>query len=278
MASPSRSRGRPRNSSEGHEPDYGQGEFFTTMTRMANTIQEGMAAANAAHANVAEGGEGDRPVNARPMTLASFLKINPPIFQGTTHPSEADDWFLSVERALLAQQVPENQYVVAPERYEAWKCLKYQDELRDEIMRVVISLEIRTFVAWVNKCQVIEDYNKRLSWSGYGRGQPQGRGRGRFLSLRGQPFKPGGLFPQRFQGHRGNFRGGSSSMEGEEEELILVLHRVTSVGRVIRIFRVRGMDFAIVVGSLVTLLRVAQQKEGRVEEGFSSKVGCCDDG
>ncbi|MED6152132.1 hypothetical protein PIB30_088991 [Stylosanthes scabra] len=108
MASPSRSRGRPRNSSEGHEPDYGQGEFFAAMTRMANTIQAGMAATNAAHANAAAGGEDDGSVNARPMTLASFLKINPPTFQGTSNPSEADDWFLSVERALLAQQVSED--------------------------------------------------------------------------------------------------------------------------------------------------------------------------
>ncbi|MED6176008.1 hypothetical protein PIB30_083787 [Stylosanthes scabra] len=51
MASPSRRRGRPRNSSGGHEPDYGQREFFAAMTHMANTIQAGMAAANAAHAN-----------------------------------------------------------------------------------------------------------------------------------------------------------------------------------------------------------------------------------
>ncbi|MED6165137.1 hypothetical protein PIB30_096696 [Stylosanthes scabra] len=79
--------------------------------------------------------------------------------------------------------------------YEAWKCLKYQDGLRDDIMRVVIPLEIRTFAALGNKCQVIEDSNKRLSWGGYGRGQPQGRGCGRFLSPRGQPFKPGGSFP-----------------------------------------------------------------------------------
>ncbi|MED6211922.1 hypothetical protein PIB30_078232 [Stylosanthes scabra] len=89
IASPSRSRRRLRNSSEGHEP--GQGEFFAAMTCMANTIQAGMAAANAAHANVVAGGEGDGPVNARPMTLASFLKINPPTFQGTSYPSEVDD-------------------------------------------------------------------------------------------------------------------------------------------------------------------------------------------
>ncbi|MED6124044.1 hypothetical protein PIB30_055269 [Stylosanthes scabra] len=99
MASPSQGRGRPRNSGDGHEPDYGQKEFFAAMTHMANTIQEGMAAANAAHANVVVGGEGNGPVDTRSMTLASFLKINPPTFQGTSNPSEANDWFLSMERA-----------------------------------------------------------------------------------------------------------------------------------------------------------------------------------
>ncbi|MED6116930.1 hypothetical protein PIB30_104989, partial [Stylosanthes scabra] len=99
MASPSGGRGRPLTFGDGHEPDYGQREFFAAMTHMANTIQEGMAAANAAHANVAAGGESDGPVDARPMTLANFLKINPPTFQETSNPSKADDWFLSVERA-----------------------------------------------------------------------------------------------------------------------------------------------------------------------------------
>ncbi|MED6166039.1 hypothetical protein PIB30_105279, partial [Stylosanthes scabra] len=78
--------GRPRTSGDGHEPDYGQREFFVAMIHMANTIQEGMAAANNAHANVAAGGESDGPVDARPMTLASFLNINPLTFLGTSNP------------------------------------------------------------------------------------------------------------------------------------------------------------------------------------------------
>ncbi|KAL4373104.1 hypothetical protein AHAS_Ahas05G0048400 [Arachis hypogaea] len=43
-----------------------------------------------------------------PMILATFLKINPPIFRRTTNPTEADHWFQVMERALQAQQVPED--------------------------------------------------------------------------------------------------------------------------------------------------------------------------
>ncbi|XP_015960118.1 uncharacterized protein LOC107484025 [Arachis duranensis] len=46
-----------------------------------------------------------------PMTLATFLKVHSPIFQGLTNPTEADNWFQAMERALQAQHVPNNQYV-----------------------------------------------------------------------------------------------------------------------------------------------------------------------
>ncbi|MED6132881.1 hypothetical protein PIB30_022960 [Stylosanthes scabra] len=110
MATPPQCRGRPRNAPAGNESDNGQQEFFAAMTNMANTIQPGMAAATAAHA-AATGGGGGEPAGERPMTLANFVKINPPTFQGTTNPTKADDCFQAVKRALLAQQVPENQYV-----------------------------------------------------------------------------------------------------------------------------------------------------------------------
>ncbi|MED6198224.1 hypothetical protein PIB30_064128 [Stylosanthes scabra] len=92
-AAPGRGRGRGRGP---HPPmpdefDDGQQGFFAAMTNMANTIQEGIAAANAAHAAAAVAGGGGGPTGDRPMTLASFLKINPPTFQGTADPTEADD-------------------------------------------------------------------------------------------------------------------------------------------------------------------------------------------
>ncbi|XP_015940853.1 uncharacterized protein LOC107466392 [Arachis duranensis] len=46
-----------------------------------------------------------------PMILVTFLKIKPPIFGGTTNPTEIDNWFQVMKRVLQAQQVPENQCV-----------------------------------------------------------------------------------------------------------------------------------------------------------------------
>ncbi|MED6191387.1 hypothetical protein PIB30_115965, partial [Stylosanthes scabra] len=48
--------------------------------------------------------------NNRPMTLATFLKVNPPSFSGATTVTKADEWFREMERSLRAQQVPEDQY------------------------------------------------------------------------------------------------------------------------------------------------------------------------
>ncbi|KAL4371702.1 hypothetical protein AHAS_Ahas06G0192200 [Arachis hypogaea] len=45
------------------------------------------------------------------MTLATFLKVNPPTFRGLTDPTEADNRFQAVERAMQAQHIPENQLV-----------------------------------------------------------------------------------------------------------------------------------------------------------------------
>ena len=36
------------------------------------------------------------------MTLATFLKVNPPSFKGTTNPSEADNWLQAMKMALEA--------------------------------------------------------------------------------------------------------------------------------------------------------------------------------
>ncbi|MED6164239.1 hypothetical protein PIB30_087813, partial [Stylosanthes scabra] len=110
MAAPGRGRGRGRGPQPPVMGDFGDGqqEFLAAMTNMANTIQEGIAAANAAHAAAAAAaGGGGGPAEDRPMTLASFLKINSPTFQGTANPTDADDWISAIERALLAQQVRE---------------------------------------------------------------------------------------------------------------------------------------------------------------------------
>ncbi|KAL4287312.1 hypothetical protein AHAS_Ahas19G0173600 [Arachis hypogaea] len=41
-----------------------------------------------------------------PITLASFLKVNPPTFRGTTNPTKADNWLQAIERALQTQHCP----------------------------------------------------------------------------------------------------------------------------------------------------------------------------
>ncbi|XP_057720060.1 uncharacterized protein LOC130934516 [Arachis stenosperma] len=58
--------------------------------------------------NAEDNGDNTRGV---PMTLATFLKVHPPTFRGSTNPIEADHWFQAIERALQAQHVPLNQYV-----------------------------------------------------------------------------------------------------------------------------------------------------------------------
>ncbi|XP_057723853.1 uncharacterized protein LOC130939794 [Arachis stenosperma] len=62
------------------------------------------------NANENAGGSGDNTGGA-PMTLATFLKVHPPSFRGSTNPTEVDNWFQAMERALQAQHVPHNQYV-----------------------------------------------------------------------------------------------------------------------------------------------------------------------
>ncbi|KAL4375088.1 hypothetical protein AHAS_Ahas05G0246800 [Arachis hypogaea] len=41
-------------------------------------------------------------------TLAAFPKVGLPIFNGSTNPIEADNWFKDVEYALQTQHVPNN--------------------------------------------------------------------------------------------------------------------------------------------------------------------------
>ncbi|KAL4371764.1 hypothetical protein AHAS_Ahas06G0198400 [Arachis hypogaea] len=62
------------------------------------------------NANENAGGNGDNMGSAL-MTLATFLKVHPPSFRGSTNFTDADNWFQAMEPALQAQHVPHNQYV-----------------------------------------------------------------------------------------------------------------------------------------------------------------------
>ncbi|XP_020970282.1 uncharacterized protein LOC110268454 [Arachis ipaensis] len=95
------------------------------MTNLANTMEMNTTATLQAVQRLGqpagnENGDGNRNDNEEgnddniggaPMTLATFLKVHPPSFRGSTNPTEADNWFQAMERALQAQHVPNNQYV-----------------------------------------------------------------------------------------------------------------------------------------------------------------------
>ncbi|XP_057719882.1 uncharacterized protein LOC130934316 [Arachis stenosperma] len=61
---------------------------------------------------VNKNGEGAKNnLGSVPRTLAVFLKVDPPFFNGSTNPTEADNWFQAVEHALQTQHVPYDQFV-----------------------------------------------------------------------------------------------------------------------------------------------------------------------
>ncbi|XP_057728769.1 uncharacterized protein LOC130944456 [Arachis stenosperma] len=97
------------------------------MTNLANTMKANAVATLQAVQRLGQparnengNGKGNADDNAEvsgdnmgsaPMTLATFLKVHPPSFRGSTNPTEADNWFQAMECALQAQHVPHNQYV-----------------------------------------------------------------------------------------------------------------------------------------------------------------------
>ncbi|XP_016199566.1 uncharacterized protein LOC107640566 [Arachis ipaensis] len=97
---------------------------MATMNTVADAVREAaMAAARAVerlgvrNGNENENGEDNGNNEAdpahpdKPMTLATFLKVNPPKFKGTLIATDADNWFRGIERSLRAQHVPEGQHV-----------------------------------------------------------------------------------------------------------------------------------------------------------------------
>ncbi|XP_015939883.1 uncharacterized protein LOC107465418 [Arachis duranensis] len=72
---------------------------MTTLENMVAAMQatvEALGQQMNNHGNDRSGAQG-------PMTLTTFLKVNPPKFKGTTSPTEVDTWFQAMERALQAQ-------------------------------------------------------------------------------------------------------------------------------------------------------------------------------
>ncbi|KAL4315512.1 hypothetical protein AHAS_Ahas15G0192500 [Arachis hypogaea] len=85
------------------------------MANLANTIEANATATLQAVQRLGQpAGNGDEngdDLGGAPMTLATFLKVHPPTFRGSTNPTEVDNWFQAMEHALQAQHVPNNQYV-----------------------------------------------------------------------------------------------------------------------------------------------------------------------
>ncbi|XP_072083996.1 uncharacterized protein [Arachis hypogaea] len=83
-------------------------DFMAALGNMAAAMQ---ATAEALGNQINQGNHGNNNDEDGPMTLATFLKVRPPTFRGTSNPTDADNWIQAMERALQAQQVPEEQWV-----------------------------------------------------------------------------------------------------------------------------------------------------------------------
>ncbi|XP_016192319.1 uncharacterized protein LOC107633194 [Arachis ipaensis] len=97
---------------------------MTTMNAVVEAVREAAVAVARAvdHLGVKNGKENEHGEDSgnnennlghleRPMTLATFLKVNPPKFKGTLVATDADNWFRGIERSLRAQHVPEGQHM-----------------------------------------------------------------------------------------------------------------------------------------------------------------------
>ncbi|KAL4344550.1 hypothetical protein AHAS_Ahas11G0189600 [Arachis hypogaea] len=78
------------------------------MERMGNGNVNGNGSGNG---NGNREGAGRGLGSSVPIKLATFLKVNPPSSRGLIDPTKADDWFQTMEPALQAQHVLENQFI-----------------------------------------------------------------------------------------------------------------------------------------------------------------------
>ncbi|XP_072065271.1 uncharacterized protein [Arachis hypogaea] len=110
MAPRGRGRGRGRSCNNTRAPETNPNDPVNFMTALENMAAAMQATAEALGQQMNNHGNDGGGVQG-PMTLANFLKVNPPKFKGTTSPTEADTWFQAMEQALQAQVVPEGQRV-----------------------------------------------------------------------------------------------------------------------------------------------------------------------
>ncbi|XP_016164477.1 uncharacterized protein LOC107606999 [Arachis ipaensis] len=82
-------------------------EFMAALGNMAASMQ---ATAEALGNQINNGNYGNNNEDG-PMMLSSFLKVHLLTFRGILNSTDADNWIQAMERALQAQQVPEEQWV-----------------------------------------------------------------------------------------------------------------------------------------------------------------------
>ncbi|KAL4300125.1 hypothetical protein AHAS_Ahas17G0169600 [Arachis hypogaea] len=82
-------------------------DFMAALGNMAAA----MRATAEALGNQINNGNNDNNGDNGPISLSSFLKVHPPTFRETSNPTDADNWIQAIERALQAQQVPDEQWV-----------------------------------------------------------------------------------------------------------------------------------------------------------------------
>ncbi|KAL4315081.1 hypothetical protein AHAS_Ahas15G0149400 [Arachis hypogaea] len=156
MATHGRGRTRTRGETENNQLADNHAEFMAAMANLANTMEANAAATlqviqrlgqpgGNRNRNGDGNGNGDGEGNdlgGAPMTLASFLKVYPPTFRGSTNSTEPDNRFRAMERALQAQHVPGNQYV----EFAAYQLLGEAQHW------------------WQGECQLLRLPNAEISW------------------------------------------------------------------------------------------------------------------
>ncbi|KAL4343919.1 hypothetical protein AHAS_Ahas11G0126500 [Arachis hypogaea] len=117
MASRGQGQSHMRRDYEGNPTTDNHAELVAAMTNLVNIIQVSTAMTTHAmrrtrQSSKNENGEGaENNLGGVLRTLDAFLKVDPPIFNGSTNPTEADNWFQAMERALRTQHVPYDHFV-----------------------------------------------------------------------------------------------------------------------------------------------------------------------
>ncbi|XP_016206406.1 uncharacterized protein LOC107646759 [Arachis ipaensis] len=119
---------------------------MAAMANLANTIEANAAATLQAVQRLAqpagsgnENGEGAKDsLSGVPRTLAAFLKADLPAFNGSTAPTEADNWFQAVERVLRTQHVPYDKFV----EYATYQLEAFYKKYLHESIREARKLEL----------------------------------------------------------------------------------------------------------------------------------------